>query len=91
MVTAERIFHFTQDDLLEGNVCMLDTVSALLVWVPKKARENDKKVAFETALEYWEKSPQPRGERHVVEVTEGNEPTVRRRGSEQEFDRMRKN
>lgn len=75
MVTAEAIFHFTQDDLQSESVILLDTFYQIYLWIGNKSRENEKKIAMETALEYIKIIKDKRQLNiQVVNILEGNEP-----------------
>jgi hypothetical protein len=52
VVTADYVNNFTQDDLLTDLVCLVDAYTVVYLWVGSRARESDKKVAMETAVEY---------------------------------------
>lgn len=47
---VEEIFNFTQDDLAEDDVFILDTYNEVYVWVGSGSNDVEKKMALETAV-----------------------------------------
>ena len=52
--------YFTEQDLVEEDVMILDTFSELFVWVGRGANEVEKKEALKTAQEYIKTDPSDR-------------------------------
>jgi len=75
MVTAEYIWNFTQEDLQSEIVALLDSQNSVFLWTGSKARETDKKIAMETALDYVQKATDGRTKNTpILNIKEGAEP-----------------
>eukprot|EP01105_Mastigella_eilhardi_P018908 TRINITY_DN4414_c0_g1_i1.p1 TRINITY_DN4414_c0_g1~~TRINITY_DN4414_c0_g1_i1.p1 ORF type:complete len:2036 (-),score=696.95 TRINITY_DN4414_c0_g1_i1:86-6193(-) len=79
VVSAEPVWTFTQSDLATDSMVLLDAWDAVYVWFgPRATRENHKKVALETAVDYakYVQAQQPtRGSSvAVLQVADGDEP-----------------
>eukprot|EP01092_Planopodium_desertum_P007657 TRINITY_DN3155_c0_g2_i1.p1 TRINITY_DN3155_c0_g2~~TRINITY_DN3155_c0_g2_i1.p1 ORF type:complete len:247 (-),score=17.07 TRINITY_DN3155_c0_g2_i1:73-714(-) len=48
---------FSQDDLEEARVCLMDTLSKVYVWIGSHASSNESKIAMETAQRFVALSP----------------------------------
>lgn len=71
----EECFDFSQDDLLDDDVMILDTCTEVYVWVGTQARPEEKDQAFAAALDFITKSPDGRPkETPVFKVDAGKEP-----------------
>ena len=75
MVSADPIFHFSQDDLLPETVVLLDTYNEIFLWIGSKSKEGDKKIAMETAIHYLKKVSGDRPLHHLMvsNIKEGSE------------------
>lgn len=47
---VEEIFNFTQEDVEEDDIMLLDTHDTIFLWVGKDANQTEKKEAMTTAL-----------------------------------------
>ena len=77
--TVEEVRRFTQDDLEHGDAVILDTYSAVYVWVGFKSHPTECKLAMETAIEYakYAATVDKRDEKTpVLRVKDGEEPFV---------------
>lgn len=74
---VEEIVDFSQEDLCEDDVMLLDTVAEVFVWVGSGANETEKKEALTTALEYIRTDPAGRNEDNtlILTIKQGFEPT----------------
>jgi villin 1/advillin len=71
----EEIMDYSQDDLLDDDVMILDTCTEVYVWVGSQARPEEKDAAFTAALDFIEKSPDGRPkETPVFKIDAGKEP-----------------
>ena len=52
-----KVFNFTQDDLDEDDVMMLDTWSQLFIWIGENANKEEKEQSAVIAYEYLIKHP----------------------------------
>ncbi|XP_059152876.1 advillin-like isoform X2 [Physella acuta] len=73
---VEEIVGFTQEDLLEDDVMILDTIEEVYVWVGKGANEIEKKESLQIALDYIKHDPMGRNDETTVilQVKQGFEP-----------------
>jgi advillin len=72
---VEEIFNFTQDDLIDDDVMILDTYSEVFVWVGTKATREEKDTALTTALDFVTKAPDGRSaDTPIYKVHPGGEP-----------------
>jgi hypothetical protein len=72
---VEEIFNFSQDDLLDDDVMILDTYSEVFVWVGSKSSAEEKNTASKTALDFVENSPDGRSkDTPIYRIHPGNEP-----------------
>ena len=58
-VSAEEILNFTQEDLCDDDVMLLDTHTAVAVWVGTSCRENEQRGALALVDEYLASSGRP--------------------------------
>ncbi|XP_063780496.1 scinderin-like [Pseudophryne corroboree] len=66
---------FTQDDLAEDDVMLLDTWEQIFLWIGKDANEVEKKESLKSAKQYIETDPSGRDKRiPIVTVKQGHEP-----------------
>uniref|UniRef100_A0A8C6X8P9 Advillin n=1 Tax=Naja naja TaxID=35670 RepID=A0A8C6X8P9_NAJNA len=70
-----EITDFTQDDLSESDVMLLDTWDQVFMWVGKEANEVEKKEALATAQEYLQTHPSGREvDTPILVIKQGFEP-----------------
>ncbi|PRP83334.1 hypothetical protein PROFUN_09315 [Planoprotostelium fungivorum] len=76
MLSADRLVVYSQDDLTSDILALVDHYDQVFLWGGAKAREADRKIALETAVEYLKfaikKDGRPSSE--VQMVKEGSEP-----------------
>ncbi|KAK2509868.1 hypothetical protein MC885_005493 [Smutsia gigantea] len=74
---ATEISDFTQDDLEEDDVFLLDVWDQVFFWIGKNANENEKKAAATTVQEYLKTHPSGRDpETPIIVVKQGHEPPI---------------
>jgi len=74
---VEEIFGFSQDDLAEDDVYILDTFNEVYVWVGSGSNDVEKKAALETALVYVANAPDGRSkDTPVYRINAGSEPPL---------------
>lgn len=73
---VEEIFNFTQEDMEEDDVMLLDTHDSIFLWIGKDANVKEKKEAMKTAIEYVKTDPSGRDPEKVQinVVKQGFEP-----------------
>lgn len=73
---VEEVFDFSQEDLIEDDVMLLDTYHEVFVWIGKDSNFEEKKAAMETALKYVETDTSGRDKDStvVLNVKQGYEP-----------------
>jgi len=75
--SVEELFNFTQEDLDQNDIFLLDTYSEVYVWVGDKSNETEKKMSFQTAIEYVEKADDGRSkDTPIIKVVAGHEPKL---------------
>jgi len=71
----EELVNFSQDDLLNDDVMILDAHSEVYVWVGRDANPAEKEGALAAALDYVKKAPDGRDpDTAVFQVAAGSEP-----------------
>ncbi|XP_072010482.1 scinderin [Engystomops pustulosus] len=66
---------FTQEDLAEDDVMLLDTWEQIFLWIGKDANEVEKKESLKSAKQYIETDPSGRDKRiPITTVKQGHEP-----------------
>lgn len=74
---ATEIPDFTQDDLEEDDVFLLDVWDQVFFWIGKHANEDEKKAAAVTVQEYLKTHPSGRDpETPIIVVKQGHEPAT---------------
>lgn len=74
---VEEIFDFTQDDLNEDDVYILDLYNEVYVWVGSGANDVEKKAAMETAIDFVANAPDGRSpDTAIYRVNAGAEPAM---------------
>lgn len=78
MFKVTEIFPFTQQDLLEDDVMLLDTFDEIYVWVGKGANRLERQKALETAINYLKSDPTGRTEddTRLIQIKQGYEPST---------------
>ncbi|XP_026708804.1 villin-1 isoform X2 [Athene cunicularia] len=72
---ATEIVDFTQDDLEEDDVYLLDTWDQVFFWIGKSANESEKEAAAVMAQEYLRSHPSGRDlDTPIIVVKQGHEP-----------------
>lgn len=72
---ATEIMEFTQDDLDEDDVMLLDTWDQVFLWIGKGSNEKERNEAFTTAIEYLKTHPSGRDvNTTIILVKQGYEP-----------------
>ncbi|KAJ0023685.1 hypothetical protein NQD34_003584 [Periophthalmus magnuspinnatus] len=72
---ASEIAQFTQDDLSEDDVMLLDTWDQIFLWIGKDANEEERKESVPTSQEYLRTHPGDRDpETPIVLIKQGFEP-----------------
>ncbi|NWX55907.1 VILI protein, partial [Promerops cafer] len=72
---ATEIIDFTQDDLDESDVYLLDTWDQVFLWIGKGANESEKEAAAAMAQEYLQSHPSGRDlDTPIIVVKQGYEP-----------------
>uniref|UniRef100_A0A8D2NPS3 Villin 1 n=1 Tax=Zosterops lateralis melanops TaxID=1220523 RepID=A0A8D2NPS3_ZOSLA len=72
---ATEIIDFTQDDLEESDVYLLDTWDQIFFWIGKDANESEKEAAAVMAQEYLRSDPSGRDlDTPIIVVKQGYEP-----------------
>lgn len=72
---VSEVSQFTQDDLSEDDVMLLDTWDQVFLWIGKEANEEESKEAIVTSLEYLKTHPGDRDpETPIVLIKQGFEP-----------------
>jgi advillin len=75
--SVEEIFNFTQEDLIDDDVMLLDVVTSVYVWVGSNASEEEKAKAVQTAADYNAQATDGRdADTAVMEIKCGNEPAM---------------
>ncbi|XP_041040598.1 advillin [Carcharodon carcharias] len=70
-----EIFAFTQEDLDEDDVMLLDTWEEVFLWVGRSANDHEKKQADMLAIEYLQTHPSGRDlDTPIILVKQGSEP-----------------
>jgi len=74
---VEEVFDFSQDDLINDDVMLLDTFEAVYVWIGHNAMQEEKDNAMKVALDYVGKATDGRDASCAVyKVSAGSEPPV---------------
>eukprot|EP00466_Bigelowiella_natans_P006920 jgi/Bigna1/86413/estExt_fgenesh1_pg.C_100194 len=73
-LTAQEVFNFTQEDLINDDVMMLDLFSEVYVWCGSDAQSDEKDSALKLALDYAKNNPDGREECPVFKLEAGFEP-----------------
>ncbi|XP_067673342.1 advillin-like [Haliotis asinina] len=73
---VEEIVNFSQEDLVEDDVMLLDTFDEIFVWIGKGANEVERKESLSTAMEYIRTDPAGRTPDNtlIMQIKQGFEP-----------------
>ena len=73
---VSEIFNFSQDDLMNDDIMLLDTYSSIWVWIGNKSNKFEKKGALGSAEKYLQSIKDERDKDQVqfIEVEAGKEP-----------------
>ena len=78
-VEVEEVFNYSQEDLLQDDVMLLDVFNTLYVWVGNNANPTEKKVAAEVARKYIAACAEMDGRdasTSIIYVAAGSEPPM---------------
>ena len=74
---VEEIYNFCQDDLINDDVMLLDTFTAVYVWIGTEANETEKKMSFDVATKYIQSAEDGRDKDcPVITIQAGSEPPM---------------
>lgn len=74
---VDEIFNFTQEDLDQNDIFLLDTFNEVYVWVGDKSNDTEKKMSLQTAIEYVDKAEDGRSkDTPIIKVVAGHEPKL---------------
>ncbi|XP_050309860.1 villin-like protein quail [Anthonomus grandis grandis] len=72
---VQEILFFQQKDLLPENVMILDTNTALYIWIGKLSPREEQRLSIQTALHYLQTDPSNRDmNMTVIQIKQGKEP-----------------
>ena len=74
VLTADEVFNFTQEDLINDDVMMLDIFSEVYVWIGSSAQKSEQELSLKLALDYAKSNPDGRTQCSVFQVQAGFEP-----------------
>ncbi|PAA62739.1 hypothetical protein BOX15_Mlig017793g1, partial [Macrostomum lignano] len=77
--TAEEISNFTQDDLVEEDVMLLDTGDEVYIWIGVDSNEAERQAALQAAVDYLKSDPTQSRDPDsapIYRVKQGHEPPV---------------
>jgi len=77
IVTAEPMWHYVQSDFVPEIMVLFDAYHSVYLWMGAEAKEKDKKVALEAAVDYAKVAPtidSGRGKMNVLQIGSGTEP-----------------
>lgn len=75
MFKAEHIYNYTQTDLVQEDVMVLDAGECVFIWVGKDSRKDEQKATLELAMEYLRTDPTGRGTgTPIIQIKQGYEP-----------------
>jgi len=74
---VEEVFNFTQDDLSNDDVFLLDTFNEVYVYVGSESNRSEKEMAFQTAIDFVKNAPDGRDkDTPILKVEPGREPPM---------------
>ncbi|XP_046398859.1 villin-1-like [Ischnura elegans] len=72
---AEEVVCFSQVDLVQEDVMLLDAGESIFLWIGKDSNKEERKLAVETAIEYLKTDPAGRDlNTPIIQVKQGFEP-----------------
>ncbi|XP_031553548.1 gelsolin, cytoplasmic-like [Actinia tenebrosa] len=73
---VEEILEFTQEDLIEDDVMLLDTYDEVFVWIGEGANDDEKRESIRTAMDYIKSDTSGRtlDDTVILQVKQGYEP-----------------
>jgi len=76
--TVEEVPNFTQEDLIDDDVMLLDMYTTVFVWVGSGANETEKSMAMDTCQKYIDATTDGRDKEDVgtMQVKAGSEPAM---------------
>ena len=78
-ITAEEVFHFTQDDLDDDDVMLLDVATEIFLWIGKRANENERNESLKLAEQFVAVAAATDGrdtETPITSIPSGSEPNL---------------
>jgi hypothetical protein len=76
-VVLQELRNFSQDDLFEDDLMILDTFDEVYVWLGKRCKEEEKSKAVETAVDFIEACIDGRSaDTSIIVVNSGCEPPM---------------
>ena len=78
-VKVDEVMNFSQDDLLDDDVMMLDTYTTVFVWIGQQANETEKKAGMELAQKYVTSASEVDGRdvnTNIIRINAGSEPAM---------------
>ena len=74
---VEEIYNFCQDDLIDDDVMLLDTYTAVYVWIGTESNDVEKKMAADVATKYIASAEDGRDkECPIIRIEAGSEPPM---------------
>jgi hypothetical protein len=74
---VEEIFHFTQEDLIDADVFILDAFKEVYVWIGSGSTVDEKRLGMETAMRYVASAPDGRSsDTPIYRIEAGHEPEL---------------
>jgi len=75
MFKAEEIVNFTQTDLIQEDVMVLDATECVFIWVGAESRKDEQKATLQLAMDYLRTDPSGRGDgTPIIQIKQGFEP-----------------
>jgi len=74
--SVEEIFNYSQDDLDNNDVFLLDVWSEVYAWIGSGANEAEKKKAMSVAMKFIERTPTRGNDTPIIQVPAGKEPPM---------------
>ncbi|XP_065213354.1 villin-1-like isoform X2 [Planococcus citri] len=74
---TEEIMNFQQSDLVSEDVMLLDNIQTVYVWIGELVKNEEKKHAYDTAVEYLKRDASERNlKTPTIVIREGHEPVT---------------
>ncbi|KAK8742675.1 hypothetical protein OTU49_001619 [Cherax quadricarinatus] len=72
---AEEVINFSQADLLEDDLMLLDTWDTIFIWIGQKSNKEEQRAADSMTIEYLRTDPAGRGkDTTIIKIKQGFEP-----------------